>query len=69
MDAIALVFVVTLAFVVGSLRKRIGTLESAVMRLQGRLDDVDRRRPSTPTTTTTQAVPAPDPIDIEPFVD
>jgi hypothetical protein len=63
MDAVALLFVLTLAFVVGSLRKRIGTLESMVLRLQGRLDDTDGHRPTAP-----KGDPA-SPIDIEPFID
>lgn len=65
MDVVAIVMVLALVFVVAGLRRRIGALETIVLRLQDRVTDLGSR-PPVPASTLASA---PAPIDIEPFVD
>jgi hypothetical protein len=58
----------------GVLRKRVTDLERTLTRLQGRLDDIERRPLAPPAPAQAPAAPEPasapsEPIDIEPFVE
>ena len=67
----AAVFAATLVMF-GVLRKRVTDLERIVLRLQGRLDDLERRPADTRSGANPAAAPhpaAPNAIDIEPFVE
>lgn len=71
MDLVSVVLVLIVGYaiiVIGGLRKRVTTLEGAVGRVQGQLDDA-ARQVNSQAASAESPIPLSDPIDIEPFVD
>jgi hypothetical protein len=69
MDVLAIVLLVAFGFVAAGLRKRIGALETMVLRLQDRVTDLSSRSSVRASTCAPASASTAAPIDIEPFVD